>query len=225
MSVHFATPAEIATWDELVLANPDGGEFFQMQEFADIKRLTDWRERHILVDNLAVLALEKSVLGIGKLWYIQKGPGVEGAAELDEALTELKKFAAAHKVFCIKFEPPFAKPEMLVPRADVVPTPRRTQPTYSTIWLDIAPNEDVILASFNTKARYNIRQAIKAGVTCRSVESTDENCQKFYNLFIDTAAGRFPIRSFEYYKTFWQSYCNRARQTIFCGVRRRTCIS
>ncbi len=30
MTVHFATPAEIDQWDELVSKNPNGGDFFQL---------------------------------------------------------------------------------------------------------------------------------------------------------------------------------------------------
>jgi lipid II:glycine glycyltransferase (peptidoglycan interpeptide bridge formation enzyme) len=208
MSIRFANPDEISSWNSLILANPDKGNVFQSAEFAEQKKLGGWTPRFIVTDDMTITVLEKAVIGLGKLWYIPKGPGVNTTRELDEILLELTTFAEENGVFAIKIEPEIIKKDEAL--ADLLKLGLKRvspiQPNASTVLLDLSPDLETIMSNLNQKSRHAIRRAERDGVTAQPVEATEENCQIMYTLLRDTAAGSFRIRSYNYYKTFWQRY-------------------
>jgi lipid II:glycine glycyltransferase (peptidoglycan interpeptide bridge formation enzyme) len=206
--IRFADQTEIDNWNTHILANPDGGNVFQSYEFAEQKRLGGWAPRFLLVDDIAITVLEKTVLGLGRLWYFPKGPEVDSLRRLDDILPQLRGFAAKHGVFAIKIEPELLKTDETLAsllKLGLVKV-RPIQPNFSTVTLDISPDLETVLASLNQKGRHAINRARRDGVTTELVAASDENCQRMYKLLAETAAGQFQIRSYNYYKTFWQRF-------------------
>jgi lipid II:glycine glycyltransferase (peptidoglycan interpeptide bridge formation enzyme) len=206
MTARYATPEEIAQWDSLILANPDGGNVFSSFAYSEIKKLTDYTPRHVVVDNMAVTVLEKNTPPLGKLWYLPKGPNVTTAKQLFDTLKALKALAKKAGVFLIRIESELDRScrqtlerHGLKKAAPIIPNP-------STITLDISSSLDEVLASLPQKGRHAIRRAERDGVKVTSVSATDENCEIMYKLLSDTAEGQFGIRSYKYYKEFWQSF-------------------
>lgn len=129
VTVNFATAAELARWDDLILANPDGGDVWRSREYAEQKRLGHYTPRYIVVrgtelDNdkvgtgedaawrpganpwaMAFTVHEKSVPLVGRLWYLPKGPGFESLAEIEWVTRILADFAKDHGAFMLKIEP------------------------------------------------------------------------------------------------------------------------
>lgn len=215
--MRFAHATEIASWNDLILANPDGGNVFQGAEFAEQKRLGGWTPRFIIAGKLAMTVLEKTVFGLGKLWYIPKGPGISTLETLEPLIHEFDSFARKQGVFMIKIEPEFiSTPPILkqMPSLSLIKT-TPIQPNFSTVLLDLSPDLETIMSSLNQKGRHAIRRAERDGVTAVAVESSDENCQLMYKLLADTAEGSFRIRHYEYYKTFWQRYAAAGLGQLF----------
>lgn len=216
MTVRFATPDEIHHWNDRIVSNPDGGNVFQGFEFAEQKKLGGWTPRFIVADGVVITALEKRFL-FHKLWYLPKGPGVTNVRELDVLLPGLKAFARQSGVFAIKIEPELAKKDETL--ADLLKLglvkARPIQPNFSTVTLDISGDLDTVLASLNQKGRHAIRRAERDGVTVKRVAANDENCRAMYDLLALTAQGSFAIRSYNYYKTFWQRYEKAGRGQLF----------
>jgi len=215
MLIRYATPKEITHWDELIVQNPDGGNIFSSYEYAKQKETGGYTARFILVDDLAVTVLEKNTPPLGKLWYLPKGPNVSSTKELIETLNHLQPFARKHGVFTIRIEtelPRSQQPTLsrhgLRKAAPIIPNP-------STITLDIAPKLDDILLGLPQKGRHAIRRAQRDGVTTAAAPATDENCEKMYALLSETAEGQFGIRSYNYYKTFWQRFEKAGRGQLF----------
>jgi lipid II:glycine glycyltransferase (peptidoglycan interpeptide bridge formation enzyme) len=217
MTIHFASTDQITAWNKLILANPDGGNVFQSKELAEQKKMTGWTPRFIVADTLAITVLEKTIFGLGKLWYLSKGPGISSVRELDDLLPDLKRFALKHGVFAIKIEPELRKKDETL--ADLMKLGlvrvRPIQPNFSTITLDISDDLETVMARLNQKGRHAIKRAQRDGVTTKTVETTDENCRIMYDLLAQTAAGSFSIRSFDYYKQFWQRYANAGLGQLF----------
>ena len=206
MTARYATPEEISRWDELIINNPDGGNVFSSYEYSEIKKLTDYTARFIVNGSLAVTILEKQTPPLGKLWYLPKGPNVTSSKELFDTLKALKPLAKKAGVFVIRIESeldracqPTLERHGLKKAAAIIPNP-------STITLDISSSLEDVLASLPQKGRHAIRRAERDGVTITSVSSTDENCEIMYGLLSATAEGQFGIRSYNYYKEFWQSF-------------------
>jgi lipid II:glycine glycyltransferase (peptidoglycan interpeptide bridge formation enzyme) len=217
MTIRFATPDEIDQWNTLILSNPDKGNVFQGLEFAEQKKLGGWTPRYVIADGIAMTVLEKSVLGLGKLWYLPKGPGITTVHALDDSLADLTSFAQQSGVFVVKIEPELLDSNET--RADLMKlglvkvTP--VQPNFSTITLDISADLDTVMASLNQKGRHAIKRAERDGATARLVEASDENCALMYKLLASTAEGSFRIRNYNYYKTFWQRYSAVGRGQLF----------
>lgn len=208
MTGRFADNQEVREWDRLVLANPDGGNVFQSAEFAGIKKHQGWRAVYAVTRDVHLTILEKPVPGLGKLWYVPKGPGVASVAGLERLLPELRELAGKNGVFAVKLEPELEKTdETLVSLLKLgLQKVRPIQPNFSTILIDLSPTLSEIMASLNQKGRHAIRRAERDGVTVEQVPSSDENCRQMYGLLAETAAGSFGIRAYEYYRQFWQEF-------------------
>lgn len=206
MAVRFATPEEISRWNELIINNPDGGNVFSSYEYAQQKLMGNYKLHFVLINNLAVTILEKSTPPLGKLWYLPKGPNVTTPKALFAALKELESFARKQGVFAVRIETELSRSEQptltrhgLRKAAPIIPNP-------STITLSISSKLDEILMNLPQKGRHAIRRAERDGVTIEQVEATDKNCRVMYKLLSETAEGQFGIRSYNYYKTFWQRF-------------------
>lgn len=206
MSVRFATSEEISRWDALIISNPDGGNVFSSYQYALQKETGGYKHRFLFVNKLAITVLEKNTPPLGKLWYLPKGPNITSSKALFDVLKALEPFAKKRGVFAVRIEaelPRTQQPTLtrhgLKKAAPIIPNP-------STITLDLSPKLDDILMSLPQKGRHAIRRAERDGVTVEQVPTTDKNCHTMYKLLGQTAEGQFGIRSYNYYKTFWQRF-------------------
>lgn len=191
------------------MANPDGGNILQGAEFLAQKARAGWTIRHVLVGERAVGVMEKSIFGLGKVWYVPKGPSTTSVEDLDGLLAELVPFARKHGVFSIKIEPELDHTTDMSPLVAKYHLHYATpvQYNYATVLVDLSPSEDEIMKSLNQKGRHAIRRAERDGVTVERVEPTDDNCQTMYNMLRATGEGAgFPVRPYEYYRDFYQAY-------------------
>jgi len=206
MNVRFANKQEIKNWDKHLTTNPDGGNIFASHEFANQKETGGYKARYIWVESLAITVLEKNAPPIGKLWYLPKGPGVKSVEDLDTTVKKIAGFAKSQGVFAIKLESeldisnqPTLESLGYIKARPIIPNP-------STITVDISNGLEEVMSDLPQKGRHAIRRAERDGVTTKLVPSTDENCQIMFRLLADTAKGQFGIRSYEYYRTFWQRF-------------------
>jgi len=214
MSVRFAHSEEIDTWNDRVTANPDRGNILQGRAFIKQKVQAGWTARYILVDDRAVAVIEKHIPLLGRIWYCPKGPSVTSKADLKKIVADLRTFAKAHGVFTVKIEPELDHTVDLSDLGLIPTTP--IQYNYSTVYVDLSPSEDDILAGLNQKGRHAIRRAERDGVTVRAVPATDENCKLMYDLFLETAGGAgFAIRPPEYYRSLYRAYESQGRGQLF----------
>ena len=215
MTARFASQQEISQWNTHVLANPDGGNVFASYEFAMQKETGGYKARFVFIGDLAVTILEKNTPPLGKLWYLPKGPEVTSTKELFSALKSLKAFAKKHGVFVIRIESELRREQQptlrrhgLIKASPIIPNP-------STITLDISDSLETILTNLPQKGRYAIKRAERDGVTTKLVKPTDANCKKMYRLLTETAEGQFGIRSYDYYRSFWQRFGNAGSGQLF----------
>jgi len=206
MTVRFATQPEIENWDELILSNPDSGNVFASYEFAMQKETGGYKAYFLIADGLAVTVLEKKAVGLGKLWYLPKGPEVISSEKLWPLLKELGDFAKKQSVFAVRIEPELPHGEQAVFAKHGLIKSRPIIPNPSTITLDISQDLDTILMGLPQKGRYAIKKAERDGATTELVKSTDQNCRIMYDLLSETAEGQFGIRGYEYFRSFWQRF-------------------
>lgn len=214
MIARFATPDEIDRWNDLVTANPDGGNILQGREFIEEKAHAGWKPRYILVGTRAVACIEKSVPLLGKVWYCPKGPSTTSVSDLKKLAAALRELAAEHGVFTVKIEPELDH-TIDLSSLGLIPT-QPVQYNYATVYVDLSPSLEDVLKNLNQKGRHAIRRAERDGVTVQAVPANDENCQVMYNLFTETAGGAgFAIRPPEYYRSFYRAYEKQGRGQLF----------
>lgn len=212
-----ATAEELAHWDELVIANPDGGNVLQAKAFGETKSRHGWEAKYFMMGNIAILALARRVPLLGELWYVTKGPGVGD-------LAGLRQFAEAAKQlpdppFMIKIDPEILadtiKADQLT-QLGFVPAPRNIQYNVTTAIIDLKPTEDDILASFKQKTRYNVRLAAKKGVVCEAVPTDETAIDTMYNLTIAmTKRANVYLRSKQYFGDFWRLHSEQGTGQMF----------
>lgn len=213
--IRIATDEEIDQWDELILANPDGGNLFQSRELAETKSESGWTPRYLIAGEIALTIHERSVPFLGQIWYLPKGPGVATTEDLGRLVDELREFARGYGVFALKIEPELPRdPRVQLP--DPWQSARAIQPNSSTIILDILPSLENVLASLNQKGRHAIRRAERDGVTARAVEFTGEHARTMYELLALTARAQgFRVRTFEYHYGFWRRFVEQGHGQLF----------
>lgn len=206
MTARYATAEEVSNWNSLILKNPDGGNVFASFEYSEIKKLTHYSPRYVIVNDIAVTVLEKTTAPIGTFWYLPKGPEATSTKQVFDILAELKPLARKAGAFMIKIEPELEKSSAPTLERHGLKKAAAVIPNQSTITLDISrPLEEVIM-NLPQKGRHAIRRAERDGVTVELVPTNEKNSKKMYELLSETANGQFGIRSYNYYKTFWQTF-------------------
>lgn len=207
MQLRYATDDELTHWNDLIDHNPGGGNILQGREFASAKAKAGWTPRYITNGAHSFVALEKTLPLLGAVWYCPKGPSVESVDDFRSLLPELRSFARSASVFTVKIEPELDYATDMG-GLGLIPT-NPIQYNYSTVYVDLSPDVDEILASLNQKGRHAIRRAERDGVTVKKVDITDENCKIMYGLFTETAGDAgFAIRPPDYYRDFYRTYGN-----------------
>lgn len=216
-----ANQEEIEKWDDLVAANPDGGDPLQGKAFAETKAKFGFEPVYGLVDTsagqTAVLYLTRPVWGLGELWYVPKGPGTVTIEHYLDVTTAARAYIKHGLV--LKTEPQIIKSAEVVRAIGKKGLVRSKDIQFNqtaTILVDLKPSEDEILASFKQKTRYNVRYAQKHGVTIEAVEPIEANFKQMYALMQATRdrAG-FYLRSYDYFETYWRLHAQQGSGQLF----------
>lgn len=229
-TARFATDAERAEWDALVAANPGGGEVWMGAEYLDLKqREGRYRQYRVIVDRgagpdtsrapIAVGVLAKRVPLLGEWWHLPAGPTGEDVASVLEIADAVADLARAQGAFLLKIEPRLAPAAATAIRSAGYRDTVRIIPNPSTILLDVSGTEDEVFARIGKKARNSINRAKRDGITVARVPASDENCAALYRLLVETAEGRFVLRSAGYYRSFWQSFESAGAGQVFLARR------
>lgn len=214
-SARFATADEITEWDSHVTSNPGGGNLLQSSPFSEVKQQQGWKPVYVVVEGPYTsynLVLEKTVPGLGSLWYMVKGPGVADASDIPRVTDAVGRMVKRLKlnVFAVKVEPDIVTTEAvraMFIRAGLIKT-FNIQPNDSTALLDASPEPEQLLKNLHSRGRNAIRRAIREGVEVRTMEPTEENFRSMYALMGQAQQGQLTaeLRPFEYYRTFWRKF-------------------
>jgi len=215
------------TWDQALLALPNA-HVLQSWDWGAFKARHGWSATRLLFQEQGQVIAAASVLRRrlpllpASVLYVPKGPLVDWA-DRERArfvIAELEGLARDWRAISIKVDPDIYYPGR-APAFSTRPTcahdtagmladrgwrfsPEQIQ-FRNTVLLDLAPNEDELLAGMKQKTRYNVRLAMRRGVQVRS--GTEADLKLFYDLYAETAQrDGFPIRPAEYYYDAWGTF-------------------
>lgn len=219
-------------WDSFVNGHPNG-HLLQSWGWGEIKasagwyplRLALWDEgQQKIVAAAQVLRRTGARVPVwmGHLAYIPKGPVVDWtqATLCDALFFQLNRYLSRQGALALRLEPDketgTTEGELAVKRLEALHMhPARTIQPLRTIVLDLAPDENTLLAQMKEKWRYNVRLAGRKGVTVRAAETLDD-LRAWYTL-LETTSERdeFGIHTFEYYLQIWNLFVPHKQARLF----------
>lgn len=177
----------------------------------------------------AALVLKKRLPAAGfsarlSLLYCPKGPNLDwnDAPLRGRVLADLERFARQQGAIFLKLDPDVALGTGLpgsesetsdsggeAVRAEFLRRGWRFSADQiqfrNTVILPVSASDDEMLARMKPKTRYNLRLAIKKGVTVRV--GSEKDWPLLYKMYSETAArDGFVIREEEYYRTVWKKF-------------------
>ncbi len=216
-------------WNAIVAALP-GAHFLQTWQWGQIKAAYGWQPRPLLWwarggPAAAALLLERPLPGGWRAFYAVKGPLLAwaNASLRAQVLDDLQAWARRRRALWLKIDPDlptaYGVPGTTDDRRD--PVGQRVQEAlaargwrYSpeqvqfpnTVWVDLTPDEDALLARMKQKTRYNIRLAMRRGVTVRPAQGPAD-WETLYAMYAETARrDGFIIRPRDYYLRVWHTF-------------------
>lgn len=210
--------AEPTRWNE-TLGKLPGAHILQTWEWGSLKERHGWRAEHWVweVDGEARAAALLLSRPLGPLtpgvMYVPKGPVLDygDQALLSQVLTDLEALARERRAVFVKIDPDVREdsPEGtaatgLMRRRGWRYSPEQVQ-FRGTLLLDLTRPLDDILAQMKSKWRYNVRLAVRRGVTVRP--GTMADLPVLYEMYLETSLrDRFVIRPESYYRDAWGTF-------------------
>jgi lipid II:glycine glycyltransferase (peptidoglycan interpeptide bridge formation enzyme) len=104
-------------------------------------------------------------------------------------------------------------------------TPCRTIQPLRTIVLDLAPDEQALLAQMKEKWRYNVRLAMRKGVTVRVATSPDD-VRAWYAIYQTTCErDQFGIHTLDYYLRVWELLVTTGKMRLLLAEANGTLLA
>jgi peptidoglycan pentaglycine glycine transferase (the first glycine) len=214
------------TWDTYV-ANHPAGHLLQTWAWGELKARFGWRAvRLVLVEDREILSgaqvLFRPVLPMFSLAYVPKGPLVDWTdrTHVNALLAGLRRLCRSERSVFLKIEPNASEDDALrdtISQWGCAVSQFAVQPSR-TIVVDITPAEEAILAAMKQKTRYNIRLAMRKGVTVRS--GTANDVPTFYRLMqITGQRDHFGIHSLEYFSTIFELFAPERAALLLAEVQ------
>lgn len=180
-----AIPEADQAWDAFLARHP-AGHILQTSRWAELKAGFGWAGQRAILRTIpspdAPILGGASILFRRLPWgqtlaYVPRGPVVDWAdvEQVRAVLTMARELSLKARAALIKIEPELpasAELATLLTGLGFRPGPQRVQP-LSTIHIDLAGDEETILAAMKSKWRYNIRLAERKGVTVRAGSADD----------------------------------------------------
>ena len=209
------------------------GHFLQTWEWGQVKKIMGWEPLPLVLEEngeiKAAMLILKRTLPIPLLkkciLYAPRGPVVDtDNEELCKLLfATAKRIGKEHGAIFLKIDPDIEKSNSTfhnilikcgLKKNETGLNFEGVQPNF-VFRMNIVPSEDELLANMHSKTRYNVRVAMKKGVTIREARGKEE-LKDFYEVLEETAIrDKFSIRSYEYFAKIWDEMVENNYAKIF----------
>jgi peptidoglycan pentaglycine glycine transferase (the first glycine) len=167
-----------------------------------------------------------------RVMYVPKGPLLADWGDIglrQRVLSDLRAFARQHGAIFIKIDPDVCLGRGIPGRTESVENAvgnavredllsrgwhfSAEQIQFrNTLLIDLSPPEEELLAAMKPKTRYNVRLALRKGVSVRV--GSVQDLEMLYRMYAETAVrDGFVIRDEAYYRAIWQTFLQPASET------------
>ena len=223
---------QVKDWNQYLLEFSEA-HILQTLQWSEAKKQNGWSpmffwsgsSRHNLGALVMVLRRQISFLGMKfTVLYAPKGPTLDWTdqAVVTQTLDFLQALSRKHKAVFIKIDPDVLLGTGFPGSEEEQPDPNglalqqelnkrgwhfsQDQIQYrNTVLVDLRQSEEELLAAMKQKTRYNIRLAVKKGVTIR--QGKESELPALYKMYAQTAVrDGFVVRHEEYYLNTWHAF-------------------
>ncbi|KKQ92127.1 MAG: FemAB family protein [Microgenomates group bacterium GW2011_GWC1_39_7b] len=169
----------------------------QTSAWADFRR--KWGNE-VLETKWGLLTVHRLPFTDYKLAIFEKGP-----TPTRDMLNALCRMGKEQKLIFIKLESNCLKSDKLAKLLQSFgAVPGKTVFTPTTFWIDLIPSEENLMKGFSSKTRYNIRLAIKNGVTVKE-NNRDQAFERYLELTRETVNRQgFYAHTEKYHQLMWK---------------------
>jgi lipid II:glycine glycyltransferase (peptidoglycan interpeptide bridge formation enzyme) len=201
-----------AEWDAAVRSC--GGHLLQSWRWGAFKNRFGWDVERIAVPGkeraalAQVLFRTRAGMSIG---YIPRGPvwPEEDPDVVRELWVCVDNAARRRRTLAIIVEPDRPLPEASNLNVRLIPGPEPIQPARS-VKVELLDDQS-LMDQMHPKTRYNVRLAVRRGVSTRKAEQTDNSIHEFYHMLQDTASrNEFVVHALDYYGEFLREFSDDA---------------
>jgi len=190
----------LVEWNRFLQKHPNA-HLLQTGEWGELKSGFGWEPVRIVngEEGLQIL-FRKLPLGF-TIGYIPK-PVISNQSISDQFWEEIDEMCRRHRAIFLKLEPDSWNFEFILYLPSFILSKHNIQPPRTMI-IDLSGNEEEILARMKQKTRYNIRLAMKKGVTVRAWDDVES----FHKMMLVTGdRDRFGVHSLEYYRCAYELF-------------------
>lgn len=205
-----------SAWDAALCALPQP-HVLQSWAWGELKARHGWRVRRLLWHAAGQPQAAAQIMiqrrGRFRLGYVPKGPVVDwnDAAQVTEVLRGLEDIARQESMLLLKIDPDVTAGSPLGEALVAHLEQRGWRYSFeqiqfrNTLVVDLQADLDTILARMKAKGRYNIRLAVRKGVTVRPATLADLSL--LLDMYAETAQrDNFVIRDPAYYRDTWRMF-------------------
>jgi len=190
----------LVEWNRFLQKHPNA-HLLQTGEWGELKSGFGWEPVRIVNGEEGVQILfRKLPLGF-TIGYIPK-PVISNQSISEQFWEEIDEMCRRHRAIFLKLEPDSWNFEITLYLPSFILSKHNIQPPRTMI-IDLSGNEEEILARMKQKTRYNIRLAMKKGVTVRAWDDVES----FHKMMLVTGdRDRFGVHSLEYYRCAYELF-------------------
>lgn len=214
-----------ARWDAALVQSPGGGHIYQSYAWGEFKRAHGWQPlRTWLLQGETVVGcgqvLVRSLGPLGSLAYLAKGPWIawDDPAHVRVYFEGLEAMLRARGVLLLRIEPEVRESDERVQRqlADLGFFPGRwNQQFKTTMFVDLSPTEEVLLATMRPGTRRNIRLAARHGIVVAE-DNSREARERFFAMYERTQQrDGFFLRPKAYLMGGWDALISAGQGHLF----------
>ncbi|MBI5348839.1 MAG: peptidoglycan bridge formation glycyltransferase FemA/FemB family protein [Chloroflexi bacterium] len=222
-----SSPVHSSTeWDSALTQLPHP-HLLQCWAWGEFKAKYGWSARRIVWKKndqpIAAAQILKRIVGPFSILYVPRGPLLDWNDHdlAQNVLRDLENVAKRERAVFIKIDPEIDDPSLTPLRFATGASVSNLQLPITnywflsqsqvqfknTVWLDLTPSEDEIIASFKQKTRYNIRLAERKGVTVEMPSADEVPFELLYKMYAETSLrDGFVIRHENYYRDAWGNF-------------------
>ena len=223
-----ATAADAAAWQAIVEASP-AGDVLHDWEWAAVAALDGTPQRRFVLEEnrriVAVCAAQVRRTRLGRsFWYVPRGPVLDyddpqAEDRLRDLLAGLRAAALDDHAIAVRIEPRVERHAAAAGMFDAAGLRRlsATLQTPDTRLVDLADDDETLLATFDKDTRYAIRRAAREGVITSVVSdpADDAALAELHALVTQTLdRARYRLPSLDRYRLIWRGLATAGRARI-----------